>query len=206
MKRVVVWVIILTTLCLGVYAREERKVTPASNDPSETALKRIASSGEKERLEILSQFGKARSDLQLRLIKELNAATENDKKFAFVYLMGLYRLERTVPELTKIIDLKSKPRINDAEFPYWDKYPVVEALVKIGRPAVPAMLENIKAGKGEKIMKLSVKVIRHVETPIIAKIILEDAIAKENDPTKVGSLRDALKYLKTEYHLEKLSD
>ena len=45
---------------------------------------------------------------------------------------------------------------------------MVEALINIGRPAIPAMLENVKTAKGGKKTELSVMVINGVERPIVA--------------------------------------
>jgi hypothetical protein len=197
MKSVVLSIAILVAVCLGPSGREGEEVKLVIRVPNDATLKKIAASDEKQTLEILGQLGSGRSDLASMLIKELDAATDNDKKCSFVYLMGLYRLEATVRELAKFIDLESKPRLNDAEF-LWDRHPAVEALIKIGRPSIPAMLDNIKVAKGENVTKLSVDVIQYVETPVIAKMILQDAIAKEKDAEKVKILQDSLKYLKAE--------
>lgn len=194
MKSNILTMTCLVVFCPGLYVRGEQEVKPVVYGPSEATLKRIAVSREKERLEILSKLGKDRSDLQGRLLTELGNAKENDKKFAFVYLMGLYRLDGTIWDLAKIIDLESKMVADDA-LPLWQQYPVVEALIKIGRPSIRAMLDNIKTAKSKKVTELSVDVIRYVETPAIAKMILQDAIAKEKDPTKARNLQDSLKYL-----------
>lgn len=193
MKRTLLSIAVLAVFYLGLYARGRDEVKPAINGPSEVTLRSIATSDEKERLEILRELSKGRSDLEARLLKELGAATEDDKKFAFVYLMGLYRLEATVWTLANIIDLESKPTWND-KLPLWGRHPAAGALLKIGRRAIPAMLDNIKTAKREKITRLSVWVIQHIETPAITKMILEEAIAEEKDPTKNANLRNSLKY------------
>lgn len=195
MKFVILSITVLSACCFGLLAQGKDEGKLVINAPSEAALKKIAASEEKERLEILRQLEKDRLDLQAQLFKELGAATENDKKFVFVYLMGFYRLEGTVWTLAKIIDLEAKPALNDA-LPRWGRHPAVDALVRIGRPAIPAMLANIKDAKGEKITELSVKVIQYAETPSIAKMILEEAVAKEEEPAKKKLLQDSLKFLK----------
>lgn len=197
MKSTVLSIAILAVLYLGLFAQGKNEVKPVIDSPSEATLKQIAASGEKERLAILDQLSNNRSDLERRLINALNAATEKDKKFAFVYLMGLYRLEETVWALARVIDLENEVTPNNA-LPLLSRYPAVDALLRIGQRSVPAMLDNIKAAKGEKITELSVDVIQHIESPAFAKMILEEAITKEADPVKKKHLQDSLKYLKKE--------
>jgi hypothetical protein len=104
-------------------------------------------------------------------------------------------MDGAVRDLADLITLEAEVKQQSKEA-LWDVHPVAEALIKIGRPSIPAMLENIKAAKGENVTKLSVEVIQYVETPAIAKMILQDAIAKEKDSAKMKILQDSLKYLK----------
>jgi len=157
----------------------------------------LPGAGIAEREDMVVALTKERFALQKELIRQLNSPKSKHHQISAAYLLGLYRMERAVRDLANVITLEAEVRRQEKEW-LWNQYPVVEALVRIGRPAIPAMLENIEAGKGEKITELSVKVIRHVGTAAIAKMILEEAIAKEKDPTKMKNLRESLKYLKTE--------
>jgi hypothetical protein len=158
-------------------------------------LVRLPDATDKETEQIASQLSDERTELQSQLILQLVSPKSKHHQIVVAYLLGLYRMDGAVRDLASVITLEAEVTIQKRER-LWDVHPVAEALIKIGRPSIPAMLENIKAAKGEEVTKLSVEVIQYVETPAIAKMILQDAIAKEKDPVKVKILQDSLKYVK----------
>ena len=144
-------------------------------------LPSLPNAGDKEAEEMASRLSKDRAELQSQLLLQLVSPKSKQHQIVVAYLLGLYRMDGAVRDLADLITLEAEVRAQSKEA-LWDVHPVAEALIKIGRPSIPAMLENIKAAKGENVTKLSVEVIQYVETPAIAKMILQDAIAKEKDP------------------------
>jgi hypothetical protein len=165
------------------------------DDSASTLIPLLPDAGTAEREDMVVALTKKRLALQTDLLKQLNSPKSEEHQISVIYLLGLYRMEGAVRDLANLITLEAKVRIQKREW-LWDQYPVVEALVKIGRPAIPAMLENIKAAKGEKVTELSIKVIQHVETLAIAKMILQEVIDKEKDQKKKKNIKESLKYLK----------
>ncbi|MHC4529568.1 MAG: hypothetical protein ACYS29_16970, partial [Planctomycetota bacterium] len=74
----------------------------------------------------------------------------------------------------------------------WDRYPVVEALIKIGKPSVRVMIHNIVSSNDKKVRDLSAKVIRYIEGREIGRIVLEKAAERQTDPAKKARLKGAL--------------
>ncbi len=179
-------------LCvIGAFAEKTMKMQPDGNKA------RIAQMGAlegEERIELLRQLSKQRSDIQRNLIQQLGDSKSKDMKCAVAYLLGRYRMERSVPELSKYITLEYEHHSNWKREPLWGQRPVVEALIKIGRPAISDMIRNIETSEYEKVRQFSARVIRYVEGPEIAKVIVEMAIEKQPDERKKENLRAALSY------------
>ena len=70
--------------------------------------------------------------------------------------------------------------------PRWGGSPIVEALIRIGNPAVPEMIKNIETSKDKKVRDLSASVIKYVMGQDIAKIVLEKAIKDKSDAVKAN--------------------
>lgn len=160
---------------------------------------RIAQMGsldEKARMELLGELSKERSDVQSNLIYQLDNSRSKEVKFAAAFLLGFYRMEKSVYHLSRHITLENERVIASSKLPLWDRYPVVEALIRIGKPAVPEMLRTIETSEEEKVRDFSARVIRYVEGSEIGRIVIEKAMEKQTDPAKKARLKTALKYLK----------
>jgi len=126
-------------------------------------IARMATLKDEERMELLGKLSRERSDIQGDLIHQLANSTSKDMKFAAAFLLGMYRMEQSVRELSKFITLESHHSIDWKREPLWDRYPVVEALIRIGKPAIPEMIRNIETSEDKKVQELSARVIRYVE-------------------------------------------
>jgi HEAT repeat protein len=93
-------------------------------------------------------------------------------------------------------DDRADAELRKAETP-WDRYPAVEALIEIGNPSIRAMLAKLEATDDEHVRNLSARVIYHVEGPELSKIVVQLAIAQQNDPKKKKRLEAALPLLKS---------
>jgi hypothetical protein len=140
-------------------------------------------SGEK-RIELLEQISNEYYAIQGRLIYLLSNSDSNDMKFATAYLLGIYRMEQSVRELSRFITLEYKSIEESREF-LWDRYPIAEALTRIGKPSVSEMLNNIQTSDDEKVREISALVIGGVEGPNVGRFIIETAMKKAQPIAKI---------------------
>ena len=173
---------------IGTFVFAENK---PNMDQQLQVISRLASLGNDERMRLLEQLSKDRSDLQAELISQLNGANPNEVNISVAYLLGLNRMEQSVRHLSRLITLEVDVR-NHSREPMWDRYPVVEALIRIGSPAIPEMIKNIETSDDQKVRELSAKVIRYIDGPEIAKFRLEKATEKQTDPGKKAKLKAAM--------------
>jgi len=155
-------------------------------------IARMANLNDKERMEFLGELCKERSDIQGDLIHQLGDSSSKETKFAAAFLLGIYRMKGSVYSLSRNITLENENILQDTRISLWDRYPVVEALIRIGKPSVREMIRNIQTSGDEKTRELSARVIRYVEGPEIGRIILEKAIEKQTDPQRKAKLEAAL--------------
>jgi HEAT repeat protein len=95
------------------------------------------------------------------LVDPANSKRFNDEtRSVAAYLLGELRAVEAVPVLSKA--LADPPR--DQDLARLSRYgmAIFEALVKIGRPAVPAMIENIKTSDDQIRRETSMDVLLHV--------------------------------------------
>ena len=95
------------------------------------------------------------------LIDPANATRYSDQtRCAGAYVLGELRAEEALPVLSRALadepgrKMWSRPSRYDA--------PVWNALVKIGRPAVPAMIENLETSDDTRLQRKSLDVLNHV--------------------------------------------
>jgi len=105
-----------------------------------------------------------RSELIKRLIPLIDPANADKygdgTRCAAAYLLGEFRAVEAIPALAKA--LANEPgRHKSTDISRYDA-PVFTALVKIGRPAVPAMIENVETSDNDWHRKKSLLVIAHV--------------------------------------------
>lgn len=178
------WYGLIVCGCLGVGAfafGEGKMKTGATN-----AIPQLASLKAEERLKLLDKTVNDRYSLQSELIAQLDASKSKEVTFSAAFLLGIYRMEDSVPTLAKIITMESDVMLHASAEPRWDQYPIVEALIRIGNPAVPEMIKNIETSKDKKVRELSARVIKYVMGPDIAKIVLEKAMKDKSDAVKAN--------------------
>jgi hypothetical protein len=76
---------------------------------------------------------------------------------------------------------------------YWGEYPVVEALIRIGHPAVKTMMANIASSNEPLVLRLSTRVLFHVLGEYWAKEYLKVEISKSRETTAKEKFERALK-------------
>ena len=134
---------------------------------------------------------------QATLLSCLGSANE-DVKFYAAYLLGAYRYPQAVSGLANNITLEDKirPQMQKQREWYWDLYPAMEALIRIGNPAIPAMIRNLEESNDANVRELSLKVIYFIDKDKdIARLRLQKAAEAQKDLQKKARLQSALKAL-----------
>jgi hypothetical protein len=150
-----------------------------------------------QRNDLLNKLEKDRMDTQRLLLDKLAVVRTKEDKFAAAYLLGMYRMEGAVPKLSEFISLEAEETLNDA-IPRWHMYPIVDALIAIGNPAVPKMVENIENSGDPKVRELSGVVISYVEGPKVGGFVLQLALQKQVDAGKKARLQTVVDYMAAE--------
>jgi len=184
--------VILCVFCAFALAGKSMKMETSGNA---AAIARMGALDEEERMEFLAELSKERSDIQGNLIYQLSNSESKEMKFAAAFLLGRYRMEQSVGALSEFLTLEYEHKTPWDREPLWGRRPIVEALIRIGRPAIPEMIKNIETSEDKKVRELSARVIRYVEGPEVAKFILERQIEKQSDEAKQRNLREALQYI-----------
>ena len=157
-------------------------------------IPRLASLSSKERTELQVRLVSDRFNMCDRLLQQLDPATDKEVSFEIAYLLGIYRMERAVSELSRYIAVRNDkfdPNVY-LQMSLYGEYPIAEALTLIGNPSVRPMLDNLEASDDATVRKLSARVIVIVEGREIAKVVLEKAIEKQRDDAKKARLKAAI--------------
>ncbi len=188
-------VILAGLLLLSAYGGEVMESKPSPEVRSIAQMQKLSL---EQRLQLLDGLCKDRAAVQRALLDQLATSKVEQDKFAVVYLLGMYRMEGAVPQLATLILLKdNQQEIRDRES-LWDVYPVVEALIRIGNPAVPKMVENIENSGDANVRELSARVISYVDGPQVGGYLLQLAMQKQADAEKKARLQSAVDYMAKE--------
>ncbi len=154
----------------------------------ENSLKSLDRISREQRDLLLNEIEREWQTTKEILITQLGS-TNIHTRCCSAYLLGLYRYPEAVESLGQMVSLEDKATEGKQKERRWDRYPAFEALIRIGKPSIPAMLRNIEGSEDETIRELSARVIFYVEGADIAPIVLEKAISKQTDPLKKGRLK-----------------
>jgi len=187
----VILLMMVTTTCVSA---EETPGTMGTNAP--VSLEILAQLQGDKLEDYLSQLWIDRFTLGQQLLQGLSTATTTESKLSIVYLLGLYRMEQAVPMLSSMITLHDDGPVRvSTRISMLEGYPVVEALARIGNPAVPAMLKNIETSEDATVRELSVFVIQGVYGIELTRCYLQIALEKQADPTIKDRLAQAIEQL-----------
>jgi|SRR5579862_7288732 len=128
-------------------------------------------------------------------IVQLRSEGDPKKQTRIAFLLGEYRADQAVGDLAAIIKLQNDEDMEHRHLPLWTKYPAYEALIKIGAPAIPLMVEKLESEQDAAARLLEVSVIRGVYGAEIGKVVLERAEARQTDSSKKAKLSEALKLI-----------
>jgi HEAT repeat protein len=177
----------------------------AAEGPANPKVERLKSKDEKVRLsaseELLAERQKTIHDL-LTLIEAKSPTVrwlsdESTTEGLAIRVLGEMRAIEAVPALIKwatppeggylIPNLEVSPSTT----------PAARALIKIGKPAEPALLEVVKQSPQKRIWSISLSILQEIEGPKCLEVILEDAIAKETEAAAKANLQEGLKRLQS---------
>ncbi len=154
-------------------------------------LKKLDSMPPEDRDSLLRSLESEWQSMKETLITTLGSRSKQTV-FCSAFLVGMNRYAEAAGSLARLITLEDEARSPKRR--RWGQYPVAEALVRIGKPVIPAMLRNLETSDDEKTRRLTAKVILRVEGVEVAKSLVTSAIAKQQDPERKGRLRSSLVY------------
>ena len=122
--------------------------------------------------------------------------TNSEVRCYAAYLLGQRRISDAAPALAQMITLEAAFRDNPHEW-FWGKNPAVEALIKIGDPAIADVLRNLQESNDAKVRELSMRVIYHIDRKDkgFVRLRLEKALAVQDNTEKKARLQTALRFL-----------
>lgn len=161
----------------------------------------------KKQIEQIKFFGGTKGEIvneRRKLIKELISVFQSStgtyiEKRGAVDLLGELKAEDAVGLFSKNITWGYDGVIISPQM--GAMYPLTTVLYKIGLPAIPKLVENVRTHpSGFKrpgpytVWELSLFVIEDI-SPLCGKAHIEAALKKEKDPKAKKNLQEALKYL-----------
>lgn len=198
----------LTTVSFAVEKGEGESESESASDWF-AHIKKMQKMAESRPLPVLGDFRsdavEARDDVEEILVKwAFSENSESEVRLTSIYVLGEYRMKGAVKALIKHIDYKAESILTH-RLPPWGQYPAVEALVKIGKPAVSEALKLIEEKEVQHIRELATRVVREVEGLEVGRFIIKQRIKKEENPEKRKRLQQALasKYFSEESEEDK---
>lgn len=186
---------------VGCFALALGAVPPADKPGPDEKMKEILANlpnaSEQDGERIASGLSNDRAQVQSQLILQLLSPKSKQHQIVVVYLLGLYRMEGAARHLAKFITLEAEEKLHQ-RLPLWSRYPAVDALVKIGMPSIPVVMERIETSDDKLVIELGAKVIKGVLGQEIAEGVVKQAIIKLPDADKKKKLEEALGFLKPE--------
>jgi len=150
-----------------------------------------------------SPFGEEeRSRLVKGLMAILNSTNSDEVKAYAVVVLGEFRAAEAAPLLVRHFEWdeiiansadSAIPR-REAETLRWS-YPVSYALLQIGLPAIPALLNRIQETEGTNTTDKCVRLCRAIEGPAATQSRLQALLEKETDLKRKGRIQSALDVL-----------
>lgn len=111
-----------------------------------------------------------------------------------IFLLGNLRAKEAVTDLTKWLTPKPGQGLKVSE-PYFFS-PAGYALVNIGLPSIPTLLELLKSEEASVLREQCIKIIVSIKGLRETELLFEDMFAKETDATKRENLKAAQNLLK----------
>jgi HEAT repeat protein len=146
-------IISCSLLCLVLAARVYGSEPTAQEESPGALVDRLAAAKSPSEMDELTREAvQQRIQLTEKLADLLRSSTSPELKARICFLLGAYRAERTVNELIQNIDLDTGIHGEKSKIPLWGRFPCMEALVYIGRPAREKLV-HLLATREEKTVR-----------------------------------------------------
>ncbi len=127
------------------------------------------------------------------LVRILNSETSsNEDKCAAAYLIGLFQFKEGIKALIHNFLLVSKAALEPDLMPIEGGKPAQHALIKIGEPAIPEVMELIESTTNSYALKSGAQVILFIKGQEDGVAFLKQAVAGQMDSKKKENLKAAL--------------
>lgn len=192
LSRMIILVIVGLIVVLSVWAQKENKES--------NIMEKLRSKDEELQREAKKEILTKRKELiegLINILRDEKIKSENRScALTAATILGELRATEAVEILAENMSLRKKsPIVSGPTLWLETAYPCMGALIKIGKPSIPAMVKLISENDDEDILHYAGFVIKEIEGKKIGKLILVDALATETDKEKQKRLKIALEYL-----------
>jgi HEAT repeat protein len=133
------------------------------------------------------------NEIQRALVRALGSDNKEVKVVA-AYLLGEFRCSEAADSLARAITL-ADDKLHFSE-PLWDTHPALEALIKIGNPSVPALIQNLSESDDPGVRAFSLTALRRIDDDKdISRLRLEKARMAQRESQKQARIQAALESL-----------
>lgn len=137
---------------------------------------------------------KQRSDFTSRLIYILGSEAPSDVKIRACAILGYYREERAIQALVKLVALEAPIPTEIDKIPLWLRYPCMEALAGIGKPAEAELVRLLMSTEREDLRGALLGKLIFIERERTADILREALNGARRE--EAARLEEALASLK----------
>lgn len=145
-----------------------------------------------KRIQGMKTLRQARQDIIQTLIPILDGQFSAEVKEDTAKVLGEYRAVEAVDALVRNIELDIRMRFIKGWLKEEDIHPISHALVKIGTPAVPAVLMKITQTDNQALLKRCAQICLEIEGRDIAEIVIKKHSDKQTDADAKQKLNQAL--------------
>jgi HEAT repeat protein len=171
--------------------------------PDQKALESLVSTNRGIRMAAAAELDKARRQLVRELMAILGGTNSDRVKVAAAIVLGEYRASEAVPILVRHLEWdQAAPREAGGVMRHETKeeleetgWPVTQALVKIGMPAIPALLDRVTNTEDAGTTARCIWICQLIEGPEVTQFRLRGLLEKESDQKKKERIRSALEAL-----------
>jgi hypothetical protein len=114
------------------------------------------------------------------------------------YYLGMMRAPEAAQVLASNIALEFNPlEVPNFAYPILPQYPAMDALIKIGNPAISFLIKNLSEGDDKTVRDMSLKALCEIEdNKDVVELRLKEAVKAQSRPHERQRLQSALHMLR----------
>ncbi len=155
-------------------------------------IEALKTGGWTQRAEAIQALSQTRQDVISALLPIMDGTFSADVKRDVAKVLGEYRAVEAVDILVRNLDLELEPRILKGLIKHADLYPISQALSKIGKPAIPALLARIAETDNFALIARCAKVCVEIEGREVAELVVNRHLEKVPTSEAKQRLKQAL--------------